>query len=244
MFCGGTKLSNEHIFAQWLLKELSIFEENVAMTHVSILGDPLSKRKHSFSRLVNGLVCETCNNGWMSQLEGECQPHITKLMNMKTLKPEMDYLEKDHETIAKWAFKNAILLNSATNYRQLVPNEHYICLYTGSIPKGVFIDLAFCQSDTSLEWLQSPGRLVVKEQGIDYDMDYDPYKNRYTITFQIKHLLIKVSFYESKYNTYYDDEGAICLFPQFGKYGTLKLFDDIASFDVHGVFHEYNEKKD
>ena len=79
---------------------------------------------------------------------------------------------------------------------------------------------------------------IIKEQGIEYDPDI----KRYTITFQIKYLLIKVAFYGSKYKTYYEDEGAICLFPQFGTNGTMKRFDNIISFDVHGIFHVYREK--
>ena len=76
-------------------------------------------------------------------------------------------LRKEHDdTVAKWDFKNVILLNSATNYRQLVPNEHYVSLYSGSIPEGVFIDLAFCKSDPIIEWRQTPGGLVI------YDYDF------------------------------------------------------------------------
>ena len=85
VFCGNTNLSKEHIFAQWLLKELNIFNNDVLMTHANIAGMPISNRKHAFSKLVNGLVCETCNNGWMSQLEGDCQNHIINLMNMNEL---------------------------------------------------------------------------------------------------------------------------------------------------------------
>ena len=95
------------------------------MTHANIAGMPISNRKHAFSKLVNGLVCETCNNGWMSQLEGDCQNHIINLMNMNELETELAFLNEHHETVAKWAFKNVILLNSATNYRHLVPDEHY-----------------------------------------------------------------------------------------------------------------------
>ena len=42
VFCGNTNLSKEHIFAQWLLKELNIFNNDVLMTHANIAGMPLS----------------------------------------------------------------------------------------------------------------------------------------------------------------------------------------------------------
>ncbi len=237
VFCGGTKLSKEHIFAQWLLKELNIYEKTVEQTHVNVFGSPMSNRKHAFSRLVNGLVCEECNNGWMSQLESECQAHITNFMNADMLKEEIEYLKTNHGSIAKWVFKNVILLNSAANYRKLVPNEHYSSLYAGNIPDNVFIDLAFCKSDPTLEWRQSPGYMVIREQGMELNLN----TSRYTITFQLKHLLFKVVFYESKYNTFYEDEGVIRLFPQFGVHGEPELFKNIDSFDIHGNIREYRD---
>ncbi len=240
VFCNQTNLSKEHIFAQWLLKELEIYNADVMMTHANSMGIPKSNRKHPFSKLVNGLVCEKCNNGWMSQLEGDCQKHIINLMNMENIKDEVKFLKENYDVIAKWAFKNVILLNSATNYSKIIPEDHYTILYTGSIPKGVFIDLAFCRSDSKIEWRQSSGGLVIKDKAISTNSNI----KRYTITFQIKSLLIKVVFYESSANIWYEDEGAIRLYPQPGIYGTPNLFDNIDDFDLHGVIHEYlNIKK-
>ncbi|MCR6516307.1 hypothetical protein M4I33_15690 [Clostridium sp. LY3-2] len=228
-------MSKEHIFAQWLLKELYIHDNNVTMIHESFNGTLISDRKHSFSKLVNGLVCERCNNGWMSQLEEEVKIHIINLMNIDKIESELKFLNDYHFNVAKWAFKNAILLNNATNYRQLVPDEHYVALYSGNIPEGVFIDLAFCKSESDLEWRQSPGGLVVKDKKIPLSSIV----KRYQITFQIKNLLIKVTFYQSSNNVFYENEGAIRIFPEFGKYGVPKIFDTIDDFDIHGVLHEY-----
>lgn len=236
VFCENTDLSKEHIFAQWLLKELGIFDNNVSMTHATFVGMPVSDRKHPFSKLVNGLVCKKCNNGWMSQLEGDCQNHIINLMNFENIENEMEYLKEHHKTFAKWAFKNVILLNSATNYSNLVPEKHYKELYSGKIPDGVFVDLAFSEKDSTLEWRQSHGGMILKAKDIPFNSDII----RYNITFQIKSLLVKVAYYESTYNTFYEDEGAIRLFPQFGVYGTPKVFENIDDFDIHGVFHEYH----
>ncbi|QXE18863.1 hypothetical protein [Clostridium sp. 001] len=239
VFCNGTNLSKEHIFAQWLLKELDIYDSDVTMVHASIAGFPISNRKHPFSKLVNGLVCEKCNNGWMSQLEGDCQKHIINLMNIEEIESELKFFKEHYDTVAKWAFKNVILLNSATNYRQLVPDEHYRTLYSGRIPEGVFIDFAFCKSDSKIEWRQTPGGLVIRDKQIPLN----PNAIRYLITFQIKSLLIKVAFYQSSVDVFYEDEGVIRLFPEFGVYGTPKLFDSIDDFDIHGVIHEYEDIK-
>jgi hypothetical protein len=97
VFCGNTNLSNEHIFAQWLLRELGIMDAQVKMTHANVVGMEISNRKHPFSKLVNGLVCKTCNNGWMSSMEDDCQQHIINLMNMQNVDEELKYLKDNHE---------------------------------------------------------------------------------------------------------------------------------------------------
>jgi hypothetical protein len=59
-------------------------------------------------------------------------------------------MKEHHDTVARWAFKNVILLNTATNYRQLVPQNHFIALYNSSIPKNVFIDFSFCKNNSTM----------------------------------------------------------------------------------------------
>ena len=61
---------------------------------------------------------------------------------MDNVEEEISFLNDNHEVVAKWVFKNVIMLNSASNYRQLVPASHYLSLYNGEIPKGVTIDLS------------------------------------------------------------------------------------------------------
>ena len=52
--------------------------------------------------------------------------------------------------------------------------------------------------------------------------------------------MIKVAFYESDNQTFYEDEGCIRLYPDFGLYeGDKIVYKNIDEFDVHGVVHEY-----
>ena len=234
IFCGNTDLSKEHIFAQWLLKELGIMDNTVKMTHVGFVGE-ISNRQHPFSKLVNGLVCKRCNNGWMSDLEGQCQQHIINLMNMDNVEEAIRFLNNYHDVLSKWAFKNVIMLNSASNYRQLVPASHYLSLYNGEIPKGVTIDIAYAETEPPLEWRQSQDGLIVRDQRMPMKMEV----NRYTITFQLKHLMVKVAFYETDENVFYEDEDCIRIFPNYGLYGKIKVYKNIDDFDVQGVVREY-----
>lgn len=235
IFCKGTDLSKEHIFAQWLLKELQITNNEFTMTHGNIFGHSISTRTHTYSNLVNGLVCKDCNNGWMSQLESFAQKHITNLMNLNGITEELAYLNENYNTIAKWVFKNVILLNSATNYRLIVPENHYFELFSGKIPDGVFIDMAFCENDVKLDWRQTP-RFFSTLHG---DLDYNPYVNSYHITFQIRRLLFKVVYYGTSFKIDYENDGVLRLFPTFGRCGDPKMFDDIDNFNREGMLHVY-----
>lgn len=215
VFCGSdSKLSNEHIFAQWLLKELDVYDSDVLAVHSPMFGDPFSVRKQKFSNLVNGFVCEKCNNGWMSSLECECKPHIENLMsnNEDKIKCGIETLSENHLNIAKWVFKNAILLNSASNYKKIVPQQHYRDLFDDYIPANVFIDMAFSKALTKLSWRQSPMIMVIKDAKLPLNIDSD----RYKITFVINGLLFKVCYMESNNKLFYESEGAIRLYPELG----------------------------
>ena len=82
-------------------------------------------------------------------------------------------------------------------------------------------------------------RLTVVLKDITDWLKFAEAKNLALITFKIKHLMIKVAYYKSDYNVFYEDEGSIRLYPQFGIYGEPKIFDSIDSFDINGLFNEY-----
>ena len=137
------------------------------------------------------------------------------------------------DTLARFCPDDTIVYVKCTHEK----DEHYKELYSGKIPEGVFIDLAFCKSNPTIEWRQTHGGMILKDRNIPFN----PNAKRYHLTFQIKNLLLQVTYYESLNNTFYEDEGAVRLYPRFGVYGTPKIFDSIDDFDIHGFFHEYKE---
>ena len=236
VFCGSSNLSKEHIFAQWLLKELGIEKANVTLKHTSFFGYVKSKREHSFLKLVNGNVCVDCNNGWMSSLEAINKQHITNLMNLKNLKPELEWVKENSFILAQRAFKNIILLNNASNFHNLVPDEHFHVLFDGKIPNNVFITLSFCENGEGLEWRQSIGFKIA----FNKEKHKPPIKNRrYNITFRINKLMLKVRFIEHDTKVGYDDEDCIMIYPEFGPFTQSKgyMHDTIDSFDLTSTIY-------
>lgn len=51
--------------------------------------------------------------------------------------------------------------------------------------------------------------------------------------------MVKVAFYETDENVFYEDEDCIRIFPDYGLYGKFKVYKNIDDFDVHGVVREY-----
>jgi hypothetical protein len=85
LFCSNVANSREHIWAKWLRvyvphtqinhvetrHDLDISgEEKITASKVS--GDPRSRKLK--------IVCSTCNNGWMSQIQDRAKPHLVALI--------------------------------------------------------------------------------------------------------------------------------------------------------------------
>ena len=96
IFCGEHKtMSNEHIIPVWLQAHLGI-EKDLFISRAITTGihgifkpgmpspikDSRIDRLHAYSALVCGLVCTTCNNGWMRQLEDNASPLLKKLISV------------------------------------------------------------------------------------------------------------------------------------------------------------------
>lgn len=205
LFCSSTDLSNEHIFPQWLLRELDITSEYVSMAHYSPSGESISKRQHRFNNLVCGQICKKCNNGWMSELEGKCKKHITNLMYLRDPKSELGWMAENQKDFTIWVLKTAILLNYSVNYRKLVPRKHFKLIYKGTVPRNINIDMGFTSSSEVVTWVQTPSIFAVKSPNAQFK-SIQPFWS-YMISLQFKSLLLKIFFYKSDMDAFYEDNG-------------------------------------
>ena len=241
LFCGSSKeISREHIFPEWLLGELGLNEEEVTMNHVTILGMTKSRRSHIFKSLVNAMICEKCNTGWMSKLETSVKDLIIRLMNLDSVNEDLfKSLNDNYKILAKWSFKTAIVLNYPTNYRKIVPENHFQSLYHSKIPEGVYINMAFTENEEPLHWHQSQTLLWFFHTKKEEQKIFSRSKEIYKITLQFKHLLLRVCYFPFK-NFVQDDrvESSIVLWPEFGRYENFRIYKDIDEFDSKASFRE------
>lgn len=198
IFCRAVpkKWSDEHVLPQWLLDYLKIRGEEISPTHHSFEGEgnAVSTRRHKVENLVEGRVCSECNNGWMSSLEGEAKPLLVPLMQGE--KEVVELVPNERLRVARWAFKTAIVLNSASNFHKNVPPDHFTYLYANqdSLPPSVVVVGQQHHGETKFYWLQQPFILTSGQAG---DVSMDEAKKlvaaSYKISFQFNKLLLVVA---------------------------------------------------
>src|SRR5260370_24266136 len=101
LFCGANGegvLTKEHVIPQWLLKHLDLpaddqLFQGVASSVTETLVE--SPRIHSTFNFVQGHVCEECNTGWMSRLEGVAKPVLVPLIEKERTIESLSPAEAD-----------------------------------------------------------------------------------------------------------------------------------------------------
>lgn len=141
IFCDTLgNISKEHFWPEWLAPYIS--EANTSR-HISVLleaeGKEPQKLNRSSERDGNVLtkkiriVCKTCNNGWMSQIESAVKPILIALINRSNLVLSSE----DTKILALWVSLKTIVGEYATenmaltvlNDRQLLRSDNIIPEY-------------------------------------------------------------------------------------------------------------------
>lgn len=229
-FCGlDRKRSKEHVIPRWLLTKLGINKYPITTTHYAAFGGAISRRgPMSLSALVNGRICEACNNGWMSSLERSVQPIVERMLDWE--KGALRDIDFHHGILARWSAKTALVLNHHSNYRRLAPLWQYQAIRGGSIPEGTTVSLGFTVAETEFKFLQSPGMFAQVRPEDDVNLISESYK----ISFQFRHLLLRVAY--APHEEYVYDDESIYLWPIVGITSDSSLvYSDLSAFHHSGV---------
>lgn len=142
LFCGSNLKLNrklEHVIPHWLIKYLEIEKLKISLTIYSPLEDQNTDERNFqyMDSFLAGAVCGDCNGGWMMKLENS---NIKLIKGLISRSIDLRYIpDSDKVLLAKWAFKTAIVLNSASNYFKIVPDSDYINFYKGEFPENLLI---------------------------------------------------------------------------------------------------------
>lgn len=136
VFCGGTPVTAEHLWPDWLRRRESLRESRLHVQVTQHLAQESERREwtdHPFKMRAKA-VCATCNTGWMSDLE---QATIVLLDGMIDGRGRALH-QTGQRTLAAWALKGAMMFDQgAPAEARTIPSAHYSeLLETGEPPVG------------------------------------------------------------------------------------------------------------
>jgi hypothetical protein len=128
----------------------------------------------------------------MSQLENDSRPILTHLF--RAGRAPVDLEPHERVQIARWAAKTAYVLNSASNFDQHVPAEHYRYLraHADSLPNDVVVLAQQQSGDESFYWHQGA---IWRVCGHDLAEIEALCGSTYKISLQLRHLLLLVAWW-------------------------------------------------
>jgi hypothetical protein len=175
--CGdplGANRTDEHVIADWLLKELGISAEQLNQYVANrITGETKNPRpQHPMDAFKEGLVCETCNNGWMSVLESEAKGVLPIFVN--GARSVSAASESDCLVISRWMLKTAVILSHAIPLGPPITPEHlqFLKLNPNGLPAGVGVFGATHKPTEEFNYLQR-NRWIVGKNPEESEVAFD-----------------------------------------------------------------------
>lgn len=143
-FCAGGNLSKEHIWPSWAAEHLPDAPVRSEMVRLQrgprTTTDNLS-RPGSLKHKKLRVVCETCNNGWMSVLENDTKRIVLPMMTGQSL-----FLDASaQKLLARWIALKVIIIEQARPEDAVITApERVAFMEHQTMPEGLSIELAYC----------------------------------------------------------------------------------------------------
>jgi hypothetical protein len=137
IFCGATGTTKEHAWPEWIS---SIVQRRGGIRQTSERwGERFAEWTDDRASLTVNRVCAACNNGWMSQLEGNVKPILSPL-----IRGQRRTLWTDHQRlIAAWAIKMAMVFEFTGPPKDpYFTQDERAALRAGTLPENSFVMLA------------------------------------------------------------------------------------------------------
>ena len=198
MFCNGPlggARSREHYIPMWLLRHQGVADETIDYTALDSSGNVLDVRRMARRSVVAGGVCESCNGGWMNDLEGEMRRILPPLIDGSDTVASLD--EDDLLPLARWACKAAYCHDHSTHGPRRVPSRHAKALWRDAdrVPQGVVVAAARSPIHAAIGMMESPNWTVVDTVGRSDEVKRRDHDRSYKVGLQAGHLVLVVAFY-------------------------------------------------
>lgn len=127
LFCGGRPVTREHVLPTWIYDTLGV---EGPITHT--LGTRPTRTSSVFD-LVLRAVCEPCNTGWLSALEGRAKATLTPAVTGN----HTTWTADEQQLVTVWGIKTALLLELAERHIRghgFAPPEHFRSIFDTRMP--------------------------------------------------------------------------------------------------------------
>jgi len=151
-----TGWTEEHCVPRWLQRHLRIggivgatshhgsedeFAHVLDLADAPKRGEKSPRRHPPYERLVHSNVCRRCNQGWMSDLEGEVQQTLMALADGRVNVRDLDAQQRG--VLARWAMKTAFVWAEASTrkgHTPFIPASHAQSIMNGlGVPQTVSV---------------------------------------------------------------------------------------------------------
>jgi hypothetical protein len=156
--------------------------------------DSLTTRPaHKLNTYATKSVCRSCNNGWMSDLETWFQQNMGPLVEPGWSRLASDRLRlafKEKHSLAKWALKTAVMMDSNTLADNVITTTAAQELYDDKIPSETILDIGYI-SDRNVGGIISQG-FWIQNAGNPPAWQQHAQKLAFKVVIQLNHLAIRV----------------------------------------------------
>jgi len=130
--CGRPADSNEDVLAEWIREYLGAKQgrkkwelRDLSPPHRPSVNNPRPGRGQGFRVRADNIVCETCNNGWMSVLQNESKPLLLQMFDGEPL----SLMPTAQDALLRWSTMTSICHQYASGetvetYRRTFFYEH------------------------------------------------------------------------------------------------------------------------
>lgn len=146
-FCSKGANSEEHLWPDWArssLHEPGEFMTPVVQRYIGNLAPPAPqpRRKQAGLRSFRlRVVCNECNNGWMSKKETELKPILSRLMNSN--QATIDDVE--FTLVRQWMFLKCVVMDYKSENNRAIHKEDAVAFrQLGTVPEYFRIGIALC----------------------------------------------------------------------------------------------------
>jgi hypothetical protein len=185
VFCGGSPVTKEHIFPQWLNHYLPPGRQQLEQARYGLGAFDVTRRSVGLDFTVKK-VCARCNNGWMSELEASAKEALEPLI----IRQELAFISlRRQRQIALWATKTAMMADQSQQ-APLLPSYQLRRMRTHrAIPGGTRVWLGSCGERDPLVTSHT-----VRSDLIDASAPDSPQSVGFYCPMKIGHLCIYVYF--------------------------------------------------